>query len=173
MDIADLLEYAHYDCCFDIYNVDFDYYVAKTYSFEQMQQWIEDSKYELVSFEPIQRDNLFGIQFNVQNVYTKKMALGEVVEDLTRLKEIIEPMSYEECLSTFKKANLYYDGFQCDITNICDGCFDLNFGSCGCFTIINNHGKAKVAEKSIEIWNGDICYGTYELKEILQELKEK
>lgn len=71
MDISDLVDYAHDDCVFDIYDVINDKLYLKGGSKEKALKFHSKKNYELQSFEPIQRkddndDVIFGIVFNVE-----------------------------------------------------------------------------------------------------------
>ena len=68
LDIEDLVNYAHDDCVFDIYNCDIGVVVRKNLTRHEAKRYHETHRYDLISFEPIQRDNVFGLQFNVHKV---------------------------------------------------------------------------------------------------------
>ena len=66
LDISDLLDYTQYDCVIDIFDTYKLEIIKKSLTRSQAEKWHEKYDYELIDFEPIQRENVFGIQFNVE-----------------------------------------------------------------------------------------------------------
>lgn len=72
LDITDLLEYAQDDCDFDLYDCDLGANIAENLSREELEDWCKKHSYDLLSFEPSQRENTFAIVFNINNVEEKE-----------------------------------------------------------------------------------------------------
>lgn len=96
-----------------------------------------------------------------------KKILRKAIKDYERLCKLFNGKPYEECIKVCEEK--CFDYFNDD-----DELFDINYGT-ACFTINNENGKAKVNDKSIELWNDNIgnYLGTYTLEEIRGELENE